>query len=568
MLQRALLSTILLVGASLASLIPSSRSVPNDAPVVRLNYGAFQGNVSGDLVQFLGMPFAAPPVGHLRFALPAPPIPFKGIRNATSFGAACFQQKLSVPPALPFSIAKNPVGGVSEDCLFINVVAPASASRWGKLPVIMWIFGGGFEFGDTSGNPGDSVVARSIALGEPIIYVSANYRLNAFGFLGGKELKNAGLGNIGLRDQRFAMEWIQTYILSFGGDPKRVTIWGESSGAWSVGLHHVINNGVQGQLFSGGIMESGAPPSLRLISSNQPLFDQLVVDTGCKHATNALECLRSVPYTNLTAAINRTPDLFSFNSLQLAWEPTIDGMVIKRDPMISVQKRLFSKVPIISGNCDDEGTLFATSTTNITTDADFLNYLQTNYQIPQAKLAAVAQAYPADVTQGSPFGTGTQNDLTPQYKRLAAVQGDLFFQAPRRFFMQAMSRTQKTYAFLYKRGKVIPFPFLGAFHISDIPEFYGTVSISGTPPDFIGTDALVNFVNTLDPNTPAKTATNSSSSLLQNIKWLPWGSSLTQPPMLTFTDPAPSVSITFDTYRKDAMNILNDIVLERASQLN
>lgn len=97
---------------------------------------------------------------------------------------------------------------------------------------------------------------------------------------------------------------------------------------------------------------------------------------------------------------------------------------------------------------------------------------------------------------------------SPQYKRLAAVQGDLFFQAPRRFFMQAMSRTQKTYAFsesftfsravdvlrcasiVYKRGNVMPFPFLGAFHISDIPEFYGTVSISGTPPDFIGTDAL------------------------------------------------------------------------------
>ncbi|KAF5315369.1 hypothetical protein D9619_007114 [Psilocybe cf. subviscida] len=414
---------------------------------------------------------------------------------------------------------------------------------------------GGFEIGDTSANPGDSVVARSIALGEPIIYVSANYRLNAFGFLGGKEVKAAGLGNIGLRDQRFAMEWVQNYISSFGGDPKRVTIWGESAGAWSVGLHHLINNGVQGQLFRGGIMESGAPRTLPSITSNQPLFDQLVADTGCKKAANAIECLRAVPFANLTAAINRTPDLFSTKSLQVAWGPTIDEAVIKRDPLISIQKGLFSKVPIISGNCDDEGTLFSVALLNITTDDDFLNYLHTNYNIPEARLVAVAQAYPADVTQGSPFDTGTQNALTPQFKRLAAFQGDLVFQAPRRFFMQAMSRTQKTYAFLYKRGKATP-P-VGAFHSSDIPEFYGV----GDSSDFVGTDALVNFVNTLDPNTPAKTATNSSGSLLSDIKWHPWESSSTQPPMLTFFDAAPGVSITSDTYRKDAMNLLNDIEL-------
>ncbi|KAF5315368.1 hypothetical protein D9619_007115 [Psilocybe cf. subviscida] len=554
MLNRALLTIICIVSACLAS--PQTPLTQRDgAPVVPLSYGAFRGNVSGNIAQFLGMTFAAPPVEHLRFAPPAPPIPFKGIRNATSFGAACFQQKLSVPHALPFSLENDPAGGVSEDCLFINVVAPASIPRGGKLPVIMWIYGGGFEVGDTSANPGDSVVARSIALGEPVIYVSANYRLNAFGFLGGNEVKAAGLGNIGLRDQRFAMQWVQNHISSFGGDPTRVTIWGESAGAWSVGLHHVINNGVQGQLFRGGIMESGAPPRLPSITSNQPLFDQLVADTGCKKATNAIECLRAVPFANLTAAINRTPDLFSFKSLDIIWGPTIDGVVIKRDPLISIQKGLFSKVPIISGNCDDEGTLFSFANLNITTDSAFLNYLHTNYDIPQTKLAAVAEAYPADVTQGSPFDTGTQNALTPLFKRLAAVQGDLVFQAPRRFFLQAMSRTQKVYAFLYKRGKATP--SLGAFHSSDIPEFYGT----GDSSDFIGTDALINFVNTLDPNKPAKNAANSSGSLLSNINWLPWGSSSTQLPMLTFADGAPGVSITSDTYRKDAMDLLNDIEL-------
>lgn len=139
--------------------------------------------------------------------------------------------------------------------------------------------------------------------------------------------------------------------------------WGESAGAWSVGLHHVINNGIQGQLFRGGIMvcrrgvpnkklpsliycdqESGAPRTLPSITSNQPLFDQLVADIGCKEGANAIECLRTAPYDNLTAAINRTPDLFSFNSLQILWAPSIDGVVITRDPMISIQKGLISKV--------------------------------------------------------------------------------------------------------------------------------------------------------------------------------------------------------------------------------
>jgi acetylcholinesterase len=416
---------------------------------------------------------------------------------------------------------------------------------------------GGFQAGDTSNNPGNTVVERAIALNEPIIYVSANYRLSALGFLGGKEVKAAGIGNAGLRDQRFAMEWVQEHITSFGGDPKRVTIWGESAGAVSVGLHHIVNNGVQGNLFRSAIMESGSPLLLRPITDNQPFFNQLVADTGCASARDAIACLRTVPFANLSAAINLTPNIFSFQSLQLTWQPTVDGVFITRNPQLSVQKGLFSKVPIITGDCDDEGTLFSLTTLNITDNAEFLNYIETNYGIPQSQSAALQQAYPDDVTQGSPFDTGTANAITPEFKRIAAIQGDLIFQAPRRFFLEAMSKTQKTFAFLSKRGKATP--GLGAFHSSDIPEFYGT----GDSPDFIGTDALVNFVNTGDPNTPKNPA-----SLLSKVDWQPWGSSAANPPLLTFLDPAPTVMITFDTYRADAMKILTNISLAVASGLN
>ncbi|KDR73257.1 hypothetical protein GALMADRAFT_727490 [Galerina marginata CBS 339.88] len=519
-------------------------------PIVTLNYGSFRGNATGNLVEFLGMPFAAPPVGNLRFAPPRPPIAFHGVREATAFGPACFQQFLNLS-GTPLD-SSGPGLPVSEDCLFINVVKPANLKAGKKVPVLFWIYGGGFEVGDTSLNPGDAVVARSIALGEPVIYVSANYRVNAFGFLGGKEAKAAGIGNAGLRDQRFALQWVQDHIATFGGDPTKVTIWGESAGAISVGLHMVANNGDPAGLFRGAVMESGSPNHLDDIIAQQPSFDQLVANTGCTGSPDAIACLRAVPFDKLSAAVNLSSSLFSFTSLALLWRPTIDGQVIVRDALESIEKGLYAKVPFITGDCDDEGTLFSVATLNITTNAEFLAYIKSNYfpRISTAQLAALATAYPDDVTQGSPFDTGTANAVTPQFKRLAAIQGDLEFQAPRRSFLQTASKTQKTFAFLFKRGKATP--ELGAFHSTDIPEFYGT----GDAPDFIGTDALVNFANSGNPNLP-----KNPISLLSKVDWPAWTNSA-NPPLLTFADPAPNVTITFDTFRADAMDLLTKLSLQ------
>jgi len=198
------------------------------------------------------MPFAAPPTGENRFGFPKPPIPFTGIRDAVEFGAPCPQQAMTFPPGSPD--IPLPAKAMSEDCLFINVVRPANVSTKKPLPVLFWFYGGGFEDGDTSLYPGEAVVNRSLALGEPVIYVSANYRLNAFGFLAGKEVKDRGLTNVGLRDQRFALQWVQQNIAAFGGNPKKVTIWGESAGSISVGLHMLLDKGDTCGLFSGAIM--------------------------------------------------------------------------------------------------------------------------------------------------------------------------------------------------------------------------------------------------------------------------------------------------------------------------
>ncbi|TFK62937.1 alpha/beta-hydrolase [Pluteus cervinus] len=550
-----------LLGLSLLVSVPAILATPTPrtiGPIVKLSYGSFQGAVAGNVTTFLGVPFAAPPVGNLRFAPPQPPIPFKGIQDASNFGAACFQQDEDFPLIFGMNesalIASDLTNGISEDCLFINVVTPSTASPGQKLPVLFWIFGGGFEEGDTSENPGNTVVERSLSLDQDVVYVSANYRTSAFGFLGGQEAKDAGLGNAGLRDQRFAMEWVQQHISAFGGDPQKVTIWGESAGAIAVGLHLVINDGNPQGLFRGAFMESGSPIPLEDITAKQGFFDQLVADTGCTGSANLIACLRALSFEDLSNAIDQTPGLFAFQSLNTTWGPSVDGEVIVRDPQVSVLEGKYAKVPFVTGDCDDEGTLFALSSLNITTDAEFLNYISTNYLpgVGAAQLNLVAQAYPNNPAVGSPFGTGDANEATPEFKRIAAVQGDMTFQAPRRFFLRTASKTQPTFAFLFKRGKDTE--FLGSFHGSDIPEFYGT----GTP-DFIGTDALINFAHHLNPNAPTGTG---SISLLSQIHWPEYASNGTHPPLFTFLDPAPSVAITDDTFRVAAMDLLMGLSLE------
>ncbi|KAF8896776.1 carotenoid ester lipase precursor [Gymnopilus junonius] len=541
-------STFFLLGA----VVCAAPSASEPGTIVKLDYGSFQGirgkNTSRDFR------FPNPDllnVGNLRFAPPQLPLPFTGVRQATSFGAACFQQassfggiNTSVLEIIAPELATTAPFVASEDCLFINVVKPTNIPKGKKLPVLFWIYG------DTSINPGNSLVARSVAIGEPIVYVSANYRLNAFGFLGGKEVKAAGLGNIGLRDQRFAMEWVQQHISAFGGDPTKVTIWGESAGAVSVGLHLVINNGNPEGLFHGAVMESGSPLGLSDTISQQPFFDQLVADTECTGSQDPIACLRAVPFEKLGAAINLSSNIFSFSSINIVWNPSVDGIVFQRNPQRSVQEGLYAKVPLITGDCDDEGTLFSLSTLNITTNAEFLAYMHSNYNFPSNRLAEVNQEYPEDLAQGSPFNTGNSNAITPEFKRLAAIQGDYFFQAPRRFFLQTASKTQKTFAFLFKRGKAQP--ILGSFHSSDIPEFYGVAGSS----DFIATDALINFAHTGDPNLP-----KNPLSLLSKIEWPAWTVS-PNPPLLTFLDPSPNVTITFDNYRVEPMQLLTSISLQ------
>ncbi|KAJ7167890.1 sterol esterase [Mycena filopes] len=536
---------------SLAALLFSDSG--RAAPTVSLPYGTFQGFTNGTVTSYLGLPFAS----SSRFEVPKPPKVLHGVQNATEFGPACPQQALSSPPDSPFRVGVYP--SMSEDCLTLNVFVPAGAHNLSALPVLVWIFGGGFQIGDSRDTNFTPLVERSIDTGEPIIVVAPNYRLNALGFLPGREVGAVGASNPGLRDQIFALEWVKTEIIRFGGDPKRVVIGGFSGGAIAASTLVLSNKQNSNTLFRGAFLESGAPSAAPTLAEGQPVYDALVLANNCTSARDTLDCLRNVPLESIMATVNKTENFLSFRSLDYVWRPYIDGDVVERAPVVSVAEGLYANIPIVSGNTDDEGTLFSLSTLNITTDAEFLGYIRsiTLPKVTEEQVAEIGRLYPSDPALGAPFNTGSANQLSPEYKRLAAFQGDLDFTGPRRFFFEHASRTQATWSWLSKLDKNAS--ELGSLHGSDGPVWFTNTTALQT----LGMDALANFVNTLDPNRPAV-----GSAAKLTVAWPQWktgtgsGSGL----LYTFsdTDAGANVSVTLEDFRVEPIAYLNGLVLQEA----
>ncbi|KAI0030033.1 carotenoid ester lipase precursor [Vararia minispora EC-137] len=466
-------------------------------PTVKLDDAVFTGKTVGRVSHFLGIPFAQAPTGDLRFRLPAELPPYEGNRMAQSFGYSCPQQRIALPERTPAD-AVNKLADLlgnpqSEDCLTLNVVKPANAGSDSNLPVAVWIPGGAFEIGGSALAlyDGGGFIERSLALDQPVVVVSINYRLNGFGFLASKEVKDAGVGNLGLQDQRAALRWIQKYIASFGGDPSKVTIWGGSAGAMSVALHMLANDGDHEDLFRGAVMQSGSPIPVGPIENGQKYYDDLVANLGCGQSSDTLQCLRQVPYQQLKDAIDVSPSFTSYQGLNLAWLPRVDGALLKVPPQHQVLQGKVANVPFITGDCEDEGTLFSMQTSNLTTTAHLHNWLKSHF-FPAAsadELDTLLTYYPNNPVAGSPFGTGFRNMLGPQYKRAAALQGDGVFHAPRRFFLQQRAGTTPAWSFLSTRSKGTP--FLGAVHGSDLPQAFGPFELR---------DYIIRFANHLDPN--------------------------------------------------------------------
>lgn len=357
---------------------------------------------------------------------------------------------------------------------------------------------------------GSSLVQYGVEIGKPFIFVIANYRVNGFGFLPGKEVLDDGAANLGLLDQRLALEWVADNIVHFGGDPDKVSIWGESAGAWSVFNQMALYGGdlkyKDKDLFRGAIMASGGVlPSQPIDSPKaQDVYDRVVDRAGCAGATITLQCLREVDYETYLDAVSSAPGMLSYSALGLSYIPRPDGHTLPDSPEILAAQGRYVPVPVVSGNQEDEGTLFALFQPNLTTVDGLVEYLQQYYyaSASEEELTELIQTYGEGtkaITENSPFRTGSKNEIFPGFKRRAALIGDLFFTLTRRLFLKA-ARVAKpdlpSWAYLssYNFGT----PILGTFHGADILQVF-----FGIKNNYAARSIryhFINFVYHLDPN--------------------------------------------------------------------
>ena len=551
---------------SAAGLVLAAPVVERATPSVTIANGTIKGGTLGKVEFFNEIPFAQPPVGNLRLRPPQPiTSSFGTIDGTTLLPKACPQfylqtkfDGLGLASALGMLLNTpllQAVTNAGEDCLNLNVARPAGTSPSAKLPVVVWIFGGGFEVGSSQIYKPESLIERSISLGAPILFVAINYRVGGFGFLAGKELAADGSTNLGLRDQRLALQWVQDNIAAFGGDPTKVTLWGESAGAISIYDHSVINGGdntYKGKpLFRGAIMNSGsvAPADPVTAPQAQAVYDQVVAAVGCSGAAKTLDCLRAADYTKLLNAMNSVPHVLGPKSLALSYVPRPDPSdnFFPESPELAVNTGKFAKVPLIIGDQEDEGTLFSLFQNNITTNAELIDYLVSSFpNTPNAKslIKDLVATYPDNLgISGSPYGTLLLYNIYPQFKRLAAILGDVSFTLSRRVFLAKVASSQPCWSYLssYLYGT----PVMGTFHASDILYSFGLLG-DNIPTRTIQTN-VISFVNKLDPN-----ALGTSSPLISWPQWTPQKPQLLNMKLL-------SNSLITDDFRKESYDVLRNM---------
>jgi para-nitrobenzyl esterase len=321
---------------SLAIIICTFCCTGASAQIVATRGGEVRGVTSAGITSFKGIPYAAPPVGALRWKPPQPPLPWQGVRAAERTGPACMQPREDLDPRVP----------ISEDCLYLNIWRPAATQPNSKLPVMLWIHGGGFVGGTASGAGGNGTsLARN-----GVIVVTLNYRLGRFGWFAYPELTaedgEAGTGNFGLMDEIAALRWVHDNIAAFGGDPARVTIFGESAGGISVNA--LMSVPAARGLFSAAITESGFG---RNIAAPLQVAEKMGAAFANAAGASNLAALRDLPADTVLNTGSDDPKA----------EPPgliLDGRLMQADIMQTFAKGAQAKVPWIVGSNNYEASLY------------------------------------------------------------------------------------------------------------------------------------------------------------------------------------------------------------------
>lgn len=465
---------------------------------VTTSYGQLRGIDQGRSLAFKGIPFAAPPVGERRFAPPAPPDKWDGVRDAGQFGATSLQvPNESLNGLLPDLIPEEPQ---AEDCLYLNVWTPALDGA--KRPVLFWIHGGAFTMG--SGSPplydGSHLAERG-----DVVVVTINYRLGVLGFLCLADGVGEARTNFGLLDQIQALSWVRDEIANFGGDPDNITIFGESAGGMSVSS--VLVSPLARGLFQRAIPQSGAGHhalSLEAAGETARRFADLA---GV--APDDLQALRGLPVASILeaqAALEQEllDGLSQGRPPEMPFRPVIDGHVLSMPPIEAVRAGHAADIPILIGTTGEESKLMT----------GMVGGLELSDE-------ALAIACAGRVTSPEDIATGVRVRDTYRQARAArgepasnhdvyvAVDTDYVFRIPADRLAEAQTaHTNQVYA--YRLDWQSPLKELGACHALDLPFVFGTQAQPGIA-DFAGPgatplaekimDAWIAFARSGDPGT-------------------------------------------------------------------
>jgi para-nitrobenzyl esterase len=451
-----------------------SEDDPPSSTLVTIADGQLQGEIDGESRRFLGIPFATPPVGALRWKAPVPSPPWEGVRDATAFGPGCAQ-----PSSLQSSASEV------EDCLYLNVWTPEPPPE-SPLPVMVWFHGGGNTTGSTAdqvplGVGGLFYDGRALAERYGVVVVSTNYRLGALGFFHhpGLAAEGSPQGNQGILDQRRALEWVRDNIDAFGGDPDSVTIFGESAGAFDV-CFHVASPGSAG-LFHRAISQSGGCTTRMDAPADLVAGVSAFVEAmGCTGARDPLACLREQPVSALLteppvdgAPAEPLPGGDGYQGGTPLWDfsPIVDGTVIPDQPRALFDAGEVAQVPWILGSNTDEGTLFHIGGIPVDTEEEYLDALGRRFGETLAD--EIAGFYPVA-------------DFESPEAALARVTGDAALVCSTHDTARRAAAAGLP-VWMYNFDFPIPIPgleFLGATHGAEIAFVFDTVE--GEPQTTIG----------------------------------------------------------------------------------
>ncbi|KAH6611249.1 hypothetical protein Trco_001269 [Trichoderma cornu-damae] len=502
----------------------------SEAPTVLLPGSQIQGVFADGVETFFGIPYAESPAGLDRLKRPVRRTRPLGEFDATTATPACPQghfkatesdrpwdwerRSLGVVNAadMPMRWYADPAVVTSEDCLTITVQRPAGTKAGDNLPVLFMIHGYGFVMGASSIYNATSFINFGVNNKQPFIFVTANYRMGAWGFLPGKQVMANKTTNLGLYDQRMSMEWTSDYIAAFGGDPAKITLWGHSAGGVSVFDHLVINGGNasynDGQLFRGAVMSSGSliPADYPNSPKCQEVYDAVVEAAGCQRKQDTLQCLRELSSAEFERATGAIPGINAVETMRLLYIPRPDGDLIRHSPEKLVNSNMFLAVPMILGNQEDEGTIFAQAQSSVNSGARLNHYLRRHYfrNAKGVHMRDFVKTYSKKPLDGSPYRTGNDFEEWLGKKRLASVIGDVLFILPRRLALAFVAASQPLLplwgyqsSFNYRNGASSAF---GTSHGSFEAAVFDTGDYN-SPYSTNSTRAyMINFVYNLDPN--------------------------------------------------------------------